>query len=70
MLNVNCMLVVETVENNPLIATLDIVDNTGQCRCYVPTLNAANQVSDPVTCGLQVTRCTTPTDIATRISSL
>ncbi len=67
MLNVNCLLVAETAENNPLITTLDIVDNTGLCRCYVPTLNAANQVAVPVTCGLQITRCSIPTNITARI---
>ena len=46
----------ETVlEQNPLIATAELVNNEMRCVCHVP--NSFGARANDVVCGLQVTRC-------------
>ena len=65
----NCLHTMETDEVNPLIATLEILDDTAGCICAVPDLDAAGRRLHDVECGLQVTRCITPQNITVLITS-
>ena len=70
MLNMNCVRAAETAEPNPLIATLDIVEEeaVAVCLCYVPDLNGIRQIfGASVSCGLQVTRCVSPINITATV---
>jgi hypothetical protein len=66
-LNMNCVRAAQTAEPNPLIAILDIIDNLAVCICYVPDLEAAGRRLSAVSCGLQVTRCVSPTNITATV---
>ena len=66
-LNINCVRAVETPEPNPLVFTLDAsLANRAACICQVPNVNGVG-VSNPVTCGIQVTRCPVPQHITTTV---
>ena len=51
-----CLRVEETPEQNPLIATAEIINNFIACICHVPDILRQEQQHD-VKCGLQMTRC-------------
>jgi hypothetical protein len=65
----NCVRAAETVEANPLIAVLDVIDNLAVCLCYVPDLEAFGRRLSVVSCGLQVTRCVSPTSIIATVNT-
>ena len=54
-LDFNCLRIQETPEQNPLIATAELVNNELVCVCHVP--NSFGARAHDVVCGLQVTRC-------------
>ena len=64
-----CVRAAETRDaNNPLVAILNFGqnlfgENVAECQCYVVVDDASNQLTDNVTCGIQVTRCTVPQNI-------
>jgi hypothetical protein len=68
-LNMNCVRAAQTAEANPLIAVLDVVDNLAVCLCYVPDLDAFGRRLFAVSCGLQVTRCVSPTSITATVNT-